>query len=204
MRLRTSITVALLSITALGQNTKEPSTGFKPKPAKDYLSRQVIGKLTLAAAKFETDEETRQAFGKVNPNEYGALPVLLVLQNDGGTLMLDKMRVRYQMPDGTAIEPTPASQLPYLIAPKRPNTGPKYPVPIPGIGGPKKNPLTAPELDARSFDAKTLLQGEEAHGFFYFQTRHRRGSVLYVSGIREAATGKEIFFAELALDSQVQ
>lgn len=200
MRLRTKLAVVLLSITAFGQTGKDSPAGFKPKPAAEYAGRQVIGKLTLAAVKLESDEETRPAFGKVNPNEYGVLPVMLVLENAGGTLMLDRMRVQYQLPDGLKIDPTPAPDLPYVIAPKRPNTGPKYPMPVPGLGGKKKNPLASAEFDARSFDVKTLLQGESGHGFFYFQTRHRRGAVLYVTGIREAATGKDVFFAELPLD----
>jgi hypothetical protein len=175
---------------------------FRPKPAADYPSRQVIGKLTLAAVKYESDEECREPFGKLNPNEYGVLPVMLVLQNNGDeTLLLDRMEVYYQV-GSSRIEPTPSTDLPFLRPPKKPSLGPSYPVPIPLPK--KKNPMSNVDLDARAFTAKTLLKGESASGFFYFRTRHHRNSVIYVSGIREGRTNKEIFFAELPLDSPSQ
>ena len=189
-----------LSIAATAQSSKD-APAFRPAAAGGYPSRQVIGKLTLAAVKYESDEETRAPFGKTNPNEFGVLPVLLVLENKGDqTLLLDRMRVAYQAPDRTNLDPTPAEDLPYLKGVKRPNTGPRYPSPIP-LPRRNKNPLATPELDTRSFSARTLLPGEAAHGFFYFQTRHKRNAVLYVTGIREGVTNKEVFFAEIPLDS---
>ena len=94
---------------------------FKPKPAAEYPSHQSIGKLRIAAVKFESDEETRAPFGKVNPNEYGVLPVYLILENTSDqTLLLDRMRVAFQFTGGE-IAPTAPRRCP--IAPKRPGTG---------------------------------------------------------------------------------
>ena len=70
------------------------------------------------------------------------------------------------------------------------------PIPLPR----RKNPLTAIEFDSRAWGAKSILKGEQAHGFLYFQTRHQRNAILYISGIREASTGKELFFAEVPVD----
>ncbi len=54
----------------------------------------------------------RPAFGKSNPNSYGILPVLVILQNDTGkALTLTNMEVRYEMPDGRNMDPTPAEDL---------------------------------------------------------------------------------------------
>lgn len=173
--------------------------GFRPGPAGSYPSRQNVGGLAIAAVKYESDEETRAAFGKVNPNEYGVLPVLLVFENTGGqTLLLDRMRVAYQY-KGNEVLPTPPPDLPYALAPKRPGSGPGYksPIPLPK----KKNPMAAVELQTRAFGAKSLLKGESASGFFYFETRHQRNAVIYITGIREGVTGKELFFAEVPLDS---
>ena len=64
----------------------------------------------------------------------------------------------------------------------------------------KKNPLAAWEIEGRAFAAKMLPSGQSASGFFYFQTGHRSGSTLYVTGIREASTGKELFYFEVPLD----
>jgi len=170
---------------------------FRPRPAESYPSHQKVGPLVLAAVKFETDSETKPLFGNVNPNEHGVLPVLLILENRGGeTLMLDRMRVSYQFRGGEVL-PTPARELPSLLGPRRPYMGPRVPIPLPK----KKNPLAKVEFEARAFAAKTLLKGETAHGFFYFETRHQRDAVLYITGIREGVSGKELFYAEVPIDS---
>lgn len=169
---------------------------FRPKPAASYPSHQKVGPLVLAAAKFETDEETKPLFGGVNPNEHGVLPVLLILENRGEeTLLLDRMRVAYQA-GRYEVQPTPAQQLPSLVGPRRPSLGPRAPIPLPK----KKNPLAKVEFETRAFGAKTLLKGESAHGFFYFETRHRRDAILYITGIREGISGKELFYAEVPID----
>lgn len=158
-----------------------------------------LGKLKIAAVRYESDTDTKQAFGKVNPNEYGVLPVLLILENIGDqTLLLDRMRVAYQYP-GTEVLPMAASDLPYLLGVKRPGTGMKYPSPIPLPK--KKNPLGAVELQTRAFAAKTIIKGDSASGFFYFETRYRKSAVIYITGIREAITNKELFFADVPLDA---
>jgi hypothetical protein len=174
---------------------------FKVGPAASYPSHQSLGKMKIAAVKYESDEETKQAFGKVNPNEYGILPVYLILENTGDTtLLLDRMRLVYQYP-GMEVSPTPPGDLPYALGVKRPSAGPKYPSPIPLPK--KKNPLAAVELQTRAFGAKTLIKGESAGGFFYFETRHQRRGVIYITGIREAITNKELFYAEVPLDPAI-
>ena len=172
--------------------------GFQVKAASAYPSHQSLGKLRVAAVKYESDEETRPPFGKLNPNEYGVLPVYLILENTGTeTLLLDRMRVAFQYPGGE-IAPTPPGDLPYLIAPKRPGSGPKLPVPIPLPK--KKNPMAAIELQTRAWSAKALLKGETATGFFYFQARYRRNSKIYLTGVREGVTGKDLFYVDVAMD----
>ena len=44
-----------------------------------------------------------------------------------------------------------------------------------------------------------LPPGQSASGFFYFQTGLQRGATIYLSGLAEAATGKELFFFEIPL-----
>jgi hypothetical protein len=177
---------------------------FRPGAASSYPSHQKVGPAVIAAVKYESDSETKPLFGgKVNPNEYGVLPVLLVIQNTGeDTLLLDRMQVLYQTPGGrNSVEPTDPKELPYLTGVRRPREagaggGIPSPIPLPR----RKNPLTAIEFDSRAWGAKSILKGEQAHGFLYFQTRHQRNAILYISGIREASTGKELFFAEVPLD----
>jgi hypothetical protein len=199
MRARRCFLVALSSLAAAAGLQAQPGT-FQPKRAADYPSHQTIGKLTVAAVKYESDTETHSAFGKVNPNEYGALPVYLIMDNAGDqTLLLSRMRVSYQVRGKEDVVPMKPEDLPYLIAPKRPGTGVKYPIPVPLPK--KKNPLAAEELQTRAFSAKTILAHDKAAGFLYFETRHQREAVLYITGIREGASGKELFYLEVPIDT---
>src|SRR5215467_658078 len=69
---------------------------FAPGAATSYTTRQTNDKVTIAAVPYVNEEQVRSAFGKVDPNRYGILPLLVVVQNDGGkTLRLDSMRVEY-------------------------------------------------------------------------------------------------------------
>jgi len=193
--------VLLVAFAALAQ---KDGPVFKPQPAASYPSHQKVGPALIAAVKFESDAETKPIFGgKVNPNEFGILPVLLVIENTGDdTLLFDRMQVLYQFAGGrNSVEPTDPKELPYLTGVRRPREagaggGIPSPIPLPR----RRNPLTAVEFDSRAWGAKSLLKGEQAHGFLYFQVRHARNAILYVSGIREASTGKELFFAEVPID----
>lgn len=180
-------------------NSSQP---FRPAPASAWPSHQTIGDITFAAVRYESDADTRPLFGKVNLNEHGVLPVLLIIDNKGNqNLLLDMMRVEFNAAGGIRLEPTPPRDLPYLIAPKNPVNRPSLPSPIPLPSRKKGNALSQVELDSRAWGAKNLLPGESTHGFFYFQTAWRRSSYLYISGIREARTLKEVFFAEVPMDS---
>jgi hypothetical protein len=171
--------------------------GFSPGPISSFENKLTIAGVTVAARALESDSDTKPAFGKLNPYEYGILPVLVMIQNETRQpIKLDQMRVQYVLPDESKIDSTPAQDVQYTRGPDRPNMNPS-PLPIPRRA--KKNPLSAFEIEARAFAAKMLLPGETAHGFFYFQTRHRIGSHLYLSGMTEAATGKDLFFFEVPL-----
>jgi len=172
---------------------------FDPGPVTSFPNRQTVSKLTIAARAIETDEQARPAFGKLNPYEKGVFPVLLVVKNDGDqALSLERMRVEYITAKRARIEATPAEEVRYATGPKKPGLGIPYPR-LPGMGR-GKNPLDAWEIEGRAFAAKMLPPGQNASGFFYFQTGHTRGSILYVTGIREAATGKELFYVEIPLE----
>ena len=174
---------------------------FATGAASSYPARQTSGKVTLAvAAVIESDEQARSAFGKLNPYKYGVLPILVVIQNDGNeAIRTDNLRVDYIAPDGSHVEATPAQDVRFLAGPKRPNTVPgPNPTGVPHIGR-NKNPLAAWEIEGRAFTAKMIPAGQAASGFFYFQTGHRSGSSLYVTGLREAGSGKELLYMEVPL-----
>jgi hypothetical protein len=197
-----ALIVLLLESIAAAWGADKDRPKFDPAPVTSYESRQTIDKLTIAVRPYVTDEEARPAFGKNNPNKYGVLPVLVVMRNDGSqVLSLDRMRVKYITPRGEDIEATPAEELRYVLGGSRPGASPS-PLPrLPGSGR-KKNPLDAWEITGRAFAARMLAPGESAHGFVYFQTGHRSQSRIYVTAIREAASGKELFFFEIPLGSE--
>ncbi len=175
---------------------------FNPGAITDYPNRQTVEQVTIAARAYVTEDLTRAAFGKLNPNRYGVLPILVLIENAGRqTILLEGMRLEYVMPDRRRVEATPAAEVKYLRAPDRPGivTGP-----IPG-GRPRlsrqKNPLDVWEIEGRAFAARALPPGQTASGFFYFQAPYRSDSQLYITGLREAPSGRELFYFEIPLGS---
>jgi hypothetical protein len=184
-----------------GAADKEPR--FAPAPASSYAFRQSNEKVTIAAVPYTTEEQVRSAFGKLDPNKYGILPMLVVIQNDSNqTLRLDNIKIQYISPGGTHIDATPAKDVPYVSGHIKRPTIENTPLPT---GSPrvsrKKNPLAGGQLEVREFSARMLPPGQQASGFFYFQTLHRRGSKLYLTGIREAGSERELFYFEIPLSN---
>jgi hypothetical protein len=191
--------LTLLSIAAAGG--ADEKEGFQARPASSYKNRQTIAGLTIAAEVFDTREEIKSAFGKLDPTKYGVLPVLVVMQNDSGkALRLDSARFEYVRPDRRRLQAVPAGEVQYLYGVKKPQTVPAPRYPLPGLGGKSKNPLAAWEIEGRAFAAKMLPPGDAASGFVYFQTANHRGAVLYVTGVTEAASGQELFYFEIPLN----
>jgi hypothetical protein len=129
----------------------------------------------------------------------------VVVQNDGDYAMrVDRVRVDYVAPDGSHVDATPAADVRYLNAARKPNvvTGP-LPTAGPHIGR-HKNPLDAWEIEGRAFSAKMIPPGQSAGGFFYFQTGHRPGARLYITGIQEAASGRELLYFEFPLEGEAR
>lgn len=195
----TVMSIALFAAAAVSLPAeKEPH--FSPGPASGYPYRQTADKVTIAAVPYTAEDQVRLAFGKVDPNKYGVLPLLIVIQNDGQhTLRLDTMRVDYVTFDGHHTEATPARDVPYLAGAREPKM---TPAPIPGAGSRVKhvkNPLANGPIELRAFAARMLPAGDQASGFFYFRTGNRHGAKAYLTGIQEAGTGKELFYFEIPL-----
>jgi hypothetical protein len=189
--------VLLLSIAAAFAADKDAP--FRAAPAANYKNHQTNEKVTIGVEPYDSGEKLKAAFGKLNPYDYGVLPVLVVIQNDGNqTIRLDRIKAEYVGPGNNRVEATPARDVRYLRGPDRPKM-------IPGpagrikIGKGKKNPLDAWEIEGRAFSAQMLPAGQSASGFFYFQTGLQTGSTLYLNGLREAGTGKELFYFEIPL-----
>ena len=171
---------------------------FTPPALSSITSKTANDGVTVAAVPYNTAEQAKTAFGKVNPYEHGVLPVLMLIQNDTKkSIRIDRIKVEYIDRDRTRIGNTPAAEVPYVKGPERPSFNPS---PIPGVRIKKKNPLAAEEIEMRAWAAKMLPPGESAHGFVYFRTGHRPGAKLYVTGLEDAASGKELFYFDIPLD----
>ncbi len=186
----------LMSIAAAFAADKD--TAFKAAPASSYEHRQTNSQVTIAADPYQTDEKQKAAFGKLRPTDYGILPVLIVIENNSDkAIRVDRMKVEYLGPNRERVEATPARDVRYLNGPSRPKVipGPTGPVPMKG----KKNPLNAWEIEGRAFAAQMLAPGQAAYGFFYFQADLRGAATIYINGLHEAASGKELLYFEIPL-----
>jgi hypothetical protein len=188
----------LLLLSICAARGADKNVPFKPGPPDSYPCRQTQEKVTLAVQPFDTQEKTRLAFDKLDPNRYGILPVLVIVRNDGpATLMLEGLRVEYISESRQKVEAIPSREVAKVNAPGRPRM-PGGPLPIPRSGT-KKNPLTDWTIEGRAFAAKALPPGESASGFFYFEARHQSGASLYITGLRDASTKRELFYFEIPL-----
>jgi hypothetical protein len=191
--------VLLAAAAGLAADKDRPK--FAPGPLESYQNRQTAESVTVAAEAYRSETQTTAAFGKLDPNKYGVLPVLVLIQNSSGkTLSLEKLKIEFVTSEREHIEATPARDIRYLSGAPRPKV---YTIPIPGAPpriSKKKNPLDAWEIEGRSFTARMLPAGETASGFFYFRTLYHPGSTFLLSGIREAGTGKELFYYEIPLN----
>jgi hypothetical protein len=197
----TVTSIALFAgLAVAGAADKEPH--FVPGSAASYPTRQSNDKVTIAAIPYVSAEQTHMAFGKLDPNRYGILPLLIVIQNDGRqTLRFDSMRVEYVTSDRRRVDATAAKDVPYLSGAREPRIE-NGPLPGKGTHVKKvKNPLAKGEIEVRAFSAPVLPPGDQASGFFYFQIAYRLGAKVYITGIKESATGKELLYFEIPLSN---
>jgi hypothetical protein len=191
------IAIAVLMPVAAIEKDKD---GKWTPPSLDSLEhRQTNNGVTIGAQAYKTPAAAKPVFD-VNPYEHGILPVFVVIKNDSQqAIRLDKLRAEYIDAGRNKLEAIPANEVKYSNrGPKRPNYG--RPSPIPGISFGRKNPLDRESFETRGFAAKMLPPGETASGFIYFQTGHRSGDKLYITGLEEAGSGKELFYFELAVE----
>jgi hypothetical protein len=195
------VAIVLLSIATAAAADKDKSR-FVPGPASSYPGHQTLDQITIAAVPFTTDEQARTAFDKVNPYKYGVLPVLVILENGTGKALRLDLVAELVDPEGRHIDATPAVNIAHLAdSPKAPKLPGQNPLPFPPKRE-KKGPLNIWEIEGRAFAAKMLPEKDEAHGFFYFQTEYRRGSRLYINGLKDPATGKDYFYFEVPFEKE--
>ncbi|MGA3205607.1 MAG: hypothetical protein ABSF12_24195 [Bryobacteraceae bacterium] len=196
--------IVLLSIAAQAGDDKDHDKDkdrFAPGPASSYKGSQTTEKITMAAVPFITEEQAHTAFGKVNPNKYGVLPVLVIIENGTGKALRLDLQADYLRADGKHVEATPASDVTFIGGSgKAPTVPGSNPLPFPRRA--KKGPLNTWEIEGRAFTAKLVPLGEKVYGFFYFQAEYLPGAKIYLTGISDASTGKEYLYFEVPLMQQ--
>ncbi len=192
----TRVLVGLSIFLSISTFAGDKDRRFNAKPATSYATKQVQGKVTVAAVPYVDDEENRDVFGKANPYKSGVLPVLVVIQNDSDQALRLDLQSEYIDGRGRHIESiSPRDIFAAGPGPKRPRVGGGSPIPLPK----KKNPLMSPEIAGLAFAARMVPAGESVHGFFYFNTELDPEGQLYLTGLSEARSGKELFYFEIPL-----
>jgi hypothetical protein len=188
-----------LSIAAAFAADKDAGA-FRPPAATAYIHHQTNEKVTIGAEPYAYGDKVKLAFGKLVPYNYGVLPVLVTIQNDSDqTLRLDRIQAEYVGPRHDRVPATPARDVRYAGPVRRPNLvdgGPRGAV----VGRSKKNPLDAWEIEGRALAVELLPPGQSASGFLYFRTDIDKGATIYLSGLSEARSGRELFYFEMPLE----
>ena len=172
---------------------------FQAGKAGDYAN-QTSEQVQVGAKAFDNADLVAEAFGKkVDLLKYGVLPVLVVVQNKRDkSIDLRDMEISLVAADGRHVSAVSADELPLLTRdghrkPKQPGEG--IPLPLPQ----KKNPLADPVIAGRAFAAGMLPPGDSTSGFFYFEAQAEVGDSIYLSGMKDARTRKEILYFEFPL-----
>src|SRR5438552_17871113 len=91
----TRTSIALFAWIAMS-NAADKEPRFAPGPAASYPTRQTNDKVTIATVPYTTEDQVRSAFGKLDPNKYGILPMLVVIHNGSDqALRLDNLKIEY-------------------------------------------------------------------------------------------------------------
>lgn len=178
---------------------------WRAQPADAYDAKQKQGGVTVAVKSYHDDPQAAEALGKKNPFDYGFLPVLLVITNDGDHVVnIENMRVRYVPNRREGLESIPGRDL-QTWNPKgnQPRPKPRYIPNVPGLSRPKvkKGPLAQDEIVEHELNAPIVPPGASESGFFYFDAGEKddplTGASIYISGLRNMNTGEELFYFEI-------
>ena len=194
-----SITLATATLwISFGLGAYGDEKPFRALAASEY-AHQSTEQVTVGAKAYDSEELTTEAFKKANLLKFGVLPVLVVIENKRGqSLSLQNLEVTLVGSDNRHVTAIGPDEVMFLGTNGKhdPQKKVQLPVPLPK----KKNPLNAPEIVTRAFLARMLAPGDTASGFFYFEAQREKGDSLYLNGLRDARSGKEIMYFEFPLE----
>lgn len=195
---RIVLTLPLLLALPLGSQDLPP---FEPLPAGEYLCHLTQAEVTVAAEPYDEPRKVQTAFGRIDPNLYGFLPILVVISNDtDGILDVSDLRVQLVVSGGRAIDPTPPGELANYR--NRGRWGSSPPIRIsPPWGERPPHPLSQWAIGGRAFRSEFVSPRSYASGYFYFEAPVDgiSGAKLYLRGFHELPSGKELMYYEIDL-----
>lgn len=188
------------SIAAAGPRAWAVGEKWQAPAVEDMKAKVTLDGITIGVEAFDRQEKAEKVFGKLDPNKFEVLPVLLGIKNGRKTaIQCGSLELQYIVPGQGKVNALQPDEVRTAGGgPSRPNLGPK-PLPIPTRV--KKNPLSSPEIEGRAFSAKMIAAGESATGFVYFNIRHRANGKFFLSGLVDAATKQEIFYFEVPFEN---
>ncbi len=201
MRLALFAGLSALAIAAVGA----AETRWKAQRADAYPSKQQQDGITVAIKSYHSDPQSAEALGKKNPYDFGFLPVLVVITNEGDHVInIENLQVRLVAGRNEGLDAIPGRDL-QTWNPKgnQPRPKPRYVPNVPGLARPKvkKGPLSQDEIVERELNAPIVPPGTTEAGFFYFDVAKKsdplQGASVYISGLRNMNTGQELFYFEI-------
>ncbi len=206
MRFALSTALAVLSTALLFIAVAHAADSrWRPQRADAYAAKQKQGDVTVAIKSYHADPQAQDALGKKNPYDYGFLPVLVVITNEGDhAINIENLQVRYVAGRNEGLESIPGRDL-QTWNPKgnQPRPKPRYIPNVPGLSRPKvkKGPLAQDEIVNNEFQAPIVPPGASEAGFFYFDAAEKgdplQGASIYITGLRDMTTGQELFYFEI-------
>jgi hypothetical protein len=164
------------------------------------VGHQTLDKITIAAIPYTSEDQAASAFGKVNPYKYGILPVLVVLQNDTGKALKLNLEAKFIGGETRGLEAMSPADVVLFDGSRKASWQVPNPRPFPLPQKNRKGPLNSPEIEGRAFNVHLAPIGESVNGFFYFETANLPDARIYLTGIKDAESGKDYFYFEVPLE----
>lgn len=200
----------VLLVSSASQGGEKERLLFRPQPARSYPARDAHEGLVVAADPFDQADKSSAAFGKQDFRRAGILPVLVVMANETGrTVRLDRLSVQLITRDRQKIEPTPSEEVMRRLRGSKSTSlpGDRTPSPIPRIPRRSSSKDSGLEVQIHEFNMRMLLANSNASGFFYFNVGQGRdwvaGSKVYLTGLYWADDSKPLMFFEVNLDDAI-
>lgn len=206
------IAVAVLVLATAVLSRPQPfagDKGFTPPPANPaptYPAHESHDdeKVSIAVDPYGTPQKTASVF-KVKYNDYGFLPVRLIITNDSGkTLMLDNVKIELVTARRDKIAPALKDDIFRRLArPEKAGNRPgvQLPIPIPHDSKPIKTEARA-EVDSAMFVSVPVTPHSTQSGYLFFDVAGiddpENEAHLYISGIK--AGSQELFYFDIPLE----